>query len=162
MKRLGIAGAVTCLMLAMGTAPAASAQGPQEAETAVRAVAAELRRSWDARDNEAWLNCFAATPEGLFVSGGTSHTVETMRALNRRLWADRTNESWKNEAVQVIVLGDDTALLLITYTGRYTLPTGVTWEFTASSFSTSLVRKIGGAWKIVSHHNSGAGRQVTR
>lgn len=143
------------------TALPAQAQGLRAVDQAVGAVAAELRRAWDVRDIDAWMACFGA-PEGLVIGGGVSYTLDSLRAANLRIWANRTSESWTNDRVQVIALNDTTALLQITYSGRYTLQSGVTWEVKASSFSTSLVRKIGNAWKIVAHHNSGSATQLPR
>jgi len=148
-------------LVAVRPAQAQKAPKAKEVETAARAVAAELRRVWDARDNEAFAKCFAE-PEGLFVSGGASYTVASLQAQNAKIWADRANESWKNDAVKVIVLGDDAALLQITFSGRYTLATGVTWEFASSAFTTVLIRRFGGDWKIVAYHNSGSGKQVPK
>jgi len=155
-----ILGAVAVGMTFMTASPV-HAQGASVVDQEVRAVAAELRRSWDTRDIDGWMACFG-NPEGLVIGGGVSYTLESLREANLRIWANRTSESWTNDRVQVIALDDTTALLQITYSGRYTLQSGVTWEFKASSFSTSLVRKTGNAWKIVAHHNSGSGTQVPK
>jgi ketosteroid isomerase-like protein len=153
-----IAAAVVGLVLA-GPQSAKAQNGPK-VEQGVKAVVAELRRSWDARDIDAQMAQFAS-PEGLLIVGGVSHTLESLKASFQKAWADRTNESWTNERVQVIPLSDSAAVALVTYKGRYTLTaTSVTWDVNA--YSTFLMRRIGSAWKIVSYQNSGAGRQVPK
>jgi hypothetical protein len=156
--RLVIGAAVVGLILA-GPRPA-QAQNAQKVEQGVKAVVAELRRSWDARDINAQMAQFAS-PEGLFVGGGVSYTLESLKASFLKAWADRTSELWTDERVQVIALSDSAALAQVTYKGRYTLTaTNVTWDVNA--YSTFLIRKLGSTWKIVAYQNSGAGRQVPK
>jgi hypothetical protein len=130
-------------------------------ETEVKALAAELRRSWDARDLDAYMACFGK-PEGLIIIGGESLSLDTLKArTSREAWNKRKDESWENTNVQVIPLTNTSALLQITYSGRFTyIPTGVTWEFKSSAFTSSLVRNINGEWKVVAHQNSASGKQV--
>jgi hypothetical protein len=83
-----------------------------------------------------------------------------MKARIEVVWSDRTSESWKQDKVDVLALSDTTALLQITWSGRYTLKSGAIWEYKSTSFATYLVRKFGDSWKIVAGHESGRGTQV--
>lgn len=147
------------LCLALPVFATARAQANPDVEKGVRALAAEFVRNWKARDINAVMACHAE-PEGLLIWGGTSHTLASMKARIVELWNDRTSESWQQDKVDVIVLGPNTALLQITWSGRYTLRSGAIWEFKSSSFDTCLVKKFGDRWKIVAGQNSGRGTQV--
>jgi hypothetical protein len=60
------------------------------------------------------------------------------------------------------VLSDTSALLQITWSGRFTRTNGQTWEYKSNSFSTWLLQKRGNAWKIVAEHGSASGTQVKK
>jgi hypothetical protein len=158
MRRLNV---MIVLATVLFSATSGRAQSSQTVEQGAGAIAAELARSWNARDNDAWMACFGPL-EGLIIGGGVSHTLDSMRAENVRLWKERSNESWTIDKVQVIKLDDRSAILQTTWSGRYTLATGVTWEFKSSAFMTSLVRRVGNNWRIVAHHNSASGKQVPK
>jgi hypothetical protein len=150
------------LLLALGSFIPAISQNKSAIEKEVKALAEEFRRAWDARDNDALMACYGK-PEGLIIVGGESLSLDTMRVRNQYYWSNRKDESWANEKVNVIPLTDNSALMQITFSGRYTwIPTGAIWEFKSSAFITSLVKKTDGKWKIVAHQNSGAGKQVNK
>jgi uncharacterized protein (TIGR02246 family) len=150
------------LLIAMAAFQPAISQNKSVIEKEVKALAEELRRAYDTRDNNALMACFGK-PEGLFVIGGESLSLDTMRVRHQYYWSNRKDESWVNEKVNIIPLTDNSALMQITFSGRYTwIPTGVTWEFKSSAFLTSLVKKTDGKWKIVASQNSVAGKQVTK
>ena len=148
---------LVCLVVS-AFAPVAARANP-EVEKGARALAAELHRSWAVRDLNAYMACFGKL-EGLLVWGGTSHTLDSMKARCEVILTDRTSESWKQDKVDVLTLSNNTALLQVTWSGRYTLKSGAIWEFKSTSFATYLIRKSGSTWKIVAGHESGRGTQV--
>ena len=135
------------------------AQNSPDVEKGVRALAADMKRAFDARDVTAVMANYGK-PEGLHVWGGTNHTLDSIKARIETVWSDRTSESWKQDKVDVLALSNNTALLQITWSGRYTLKSGAIWEYKSTSFSTYLVRKVGNTWKIVASHESARGTQV--
>jgi uncharacterized protein (TIGR02246 family) len=137
-----------------------AAQNTQAVEQAVKAVAAEQKRAFAAHDLDACLAVYDTQPGGLLIWGGKVHTLQSMRARIQEVWSERTTETWTHDRLQVIVLSDSSALLQITWSGRYTRTNGQTWEFKSTSFSTWLLQKRGNAWKIVAEHGSGSGTQV--
>lgn len=147
------------LSLSLSALVPTHARANPEVEKGVRAVAANLRRGWDARDMNTYMACFAQ-PEGLFVWGGSTLTLQDMKNRVEKAWDERSSDSWTNDEVEVIVIDRNSALLQITWSGRFTLKTGATWEFKGSSFGTYLVRKFGDRWKIVASHESARGTQV--
>ncbi|MDO8539979.1 MAG: SgcJ/EcaC family oxidoreductase [Opitutaceae bacterium] len=142
--------------------PVVAAQNTQAVEQAVKAVAAELRRTWNAHDADAYMALFDTQPSGLFISTGKAYSHQELRARVQEVWSGRTTDTWTNDRVQVIVLSDTSALLQITMSGRYTRTNGQEWEFKSSMFGTFLVQKRGNAWKIVAEQNSGSGTQVKK
>jgi len=157
MKRL-----MTALVLgALLVAPQmAAAQNTQTVERELRAFAESLRQAWDSHDAGKYLDFFDPQPTGLFILGGVAYSHAALRTRAQTIMDDRTGESWTNDRVQIIVLSDTSALLQITYSGRYTLKNGQTWEFKSSAFTTSLMQKRAGVWKIVAHQNSASGTLV--
>lgn len=151
----------TLLLCAVLSVPlSALAQNRADVEKGVQDLAARYGKAWDTKDINALMDCFGP-PEGLLIGGGTTYKdLDTMKARAIQLWSDRTAETWKNESVHVIVLDDNTAFMQIVLSGRYTLNSGVTWEYKSSASLTALVRRLGGKWKIVAHSNAGAGKQV--
>jgi ketosteroid isomerase-like protein len=148
-----------CLILPAFVTIQGQAQNSNDVEKGVRALAADMKRAFDARDLTAVMANYGK-PEGLHVWGGTNHTLDSIKARIETVWSDRTNESWKQDKVDVLALSNNTALLQITWSGRYTLKSGAIWEYKSTSFSTYLVRKSGTTWKIVASHESGRGTQV--
>lgn len=150
------------LLLAIGTFQPAFSQNKSALEKEITALAQEMRRAYDVRDNDALMACYGK-PEGLFIIGGESLSLDSMRARHQFYWSNRKDESWVNEKVNVIPLTSNSAFMQITFSGRYTwIPTGVTWEFKSSAFFTSLLKKIDGKWKIVASQNSAVGKQVPK
>lgn len=156
MQRRTLVALVTLLGV---TATPLLAQNSAGVEPGVRMLADALRRTWDARDIDAYMQNFGE-PEGLIVSGGTAHTLQSLRETTQRIWSDRTSDVWKNDRVDVIPLGSDAALMQITFSGRYTLRSGVTWNCPSSAVTTALVRRIAGQWKIVASQNAGSCTQT--
>lgn len=150
------------LLLAIGTFQSAISQNKSALEKEITAFAQKFIQAYDTRDNDALMACFGK-PEGLIIVGGESLSLDTLRVRHQYYWSNRRDESWVFEKVNVIPLTDNSALMQITISGRYIwIPTGVTWEFKSSAFTTSLVRKTDGKWKIVAHQNSGVGKQVSK
>jgi len=148
-----------CLIVPAFVPVQAQAQNSNDVEKGVRALAADMKRAWDARDITAVMANYGK-PEGLHVWGGTNHTLDSIKARIETVWSDRTSDAWTQDKVDVLVLSNSTALLQITWSGRYTLKSGAIWEFKSTSFASYLVRKVGNAWKIVASHESARGTQV--
>lgn len=147
-----------CVLLSVALAASALDRG--NVEKGVQDLAARQRKAWDAKDIHALMDCYGPL-EGLLFSGGTKiEDLDTLKARTLQTWSDRTADSWTNDRVHVIVIDANTALMQIVFSGRYTLKSGVTWEFNSSASFTSLVRRFGDKWKIVANSNTGSGKQV--
>ena len=137
-----------------------SARANPEVEKGVQALAAQHRKAWDTRDINLLMDCYGP-PEGLLIGGGTIYPdLAALKERTLQIWSDRTADAWKNDRVHVVVLDANTALMQIVFSGRYTLKSGVTWEFNSSASLTTLVRRLGGKWKIVAYANAASGKQV--
>lgn len=134
----------------------------QDAVTAIRAVSAEWNRAYNVRDANAVVALFDERPIGLFTFGGTAYVRDSLKAMHERVWAGRRDEAWTVDRADVVMLNDQTALLTMVWSGRYTTTAGTTWEFKSSAIATVIVQRRGAAWKIVAMHNSGSGTQVRR
>jgi uncharacterized protein (TIGR02246 family) len=128
----------------------------------VRAIATEWNRAYNARNADAVAALFDDRPIGLFVFGGAAVPKDSLKAFHERSWASRRDEAWTVDRADVVMLGDESALLTMTWSGRYTTAAGVTWEYKSSAIATVVAQRRGSTWKIVAMQNSGSGVRVQR
>lgn len=148
------------LLVATGLfAPVAQAQDRSAVERAVSGLAAEWNRTWNAHDAGAWAALFDR-PVGVFIFGATAYPLDSIKPVAARYMSQRSNEAWTVDKVHVVPLSDTSAFLQFTLSGRYTLASGITWEYDRSAHVTALVHKRGNAWKIVASANSAGGRRL--
>lgn len=152
---VGVLGVV--LLLAMPGVAAAQREDPI---AQVRSIAAEWNRAYNARDANAVIALFDDRPIGLFVFGGTAYHKDSLKAFHESVWATRRDEAWTVDRADVVMLNDQTALLTMTWSGRYTTSAGIIWEFKSSAVATVIAQRRGNAWKIVAMHNAGSGVRV--
>lgn len=148
------------IALAIKAAPIA-AQRSATIEVEVKALNAEWRRAWAERDLDRYISFFDQTSPGLFILGGETLSLDSLRARVSGVVGQRTNEQWIENVVVVTPLNDSTAFLQTNSRGRYTLANGQTWENVGGGV-TALVKKRGSGWKIVAYQNAiSGGRRVT-
>lgn len=148
------------LLVATGLlASVAQGQDRSAVERAVGGVAAEWNRTWNAHDAGAWAALFDR-PVGLFIFGASAYPLDSIKPVAVRYMSQRSNEVWTVDKVHVVPLSDTSAFLQFTLSGRYTLASGVTWEYDGSAHVTALVHKRGAVWKIVASANSAGGRRL--
>lgn len=148
------------IALAIPAAPIA-AQRSATIEEEVKALNAEWKRAWAARDLDAYIGVFDRASPGLFILGGEALTLDSLRARVSRVVSQRTNETWTEDLLVVTPLNDSTAFLQTSSHGRYTLQNGQMWEHVGGGV-TALVKRRGSGWKIVAFQNAiSGGRRVT-
>ena len=153
MKSVRSTGALLALFI---TAQPTSAQTQNAIEQAVTAVASEWLRAYNAHDVDAFMATFDE-PVGLLIWGRAAPSLDSLRVSVKAVMAQRSNDVWSMDHRTVTVFNDSTAFLQEIETGHYTLPTGVTWECPSGGYMTALMRKRGGAWKIVAMQNHVSG-----
>jgi uncharacterized protein (TIGR02246 family) len=154
---------VTALLVSVSLAtPCMVAAQNQAGVPAVKALAAEWTRAVNAHDASAVVALYDEKPIGLFVFGGTAYARDSLKGFHERTWAARSNEAWTVDRADVVMLSDQTALMTVTWSGRYTTNAGVTWEFKSNAIATAIVQRRGTAWKIVAMQNAASGTQVRK
>lgn len=149
----------TLLALALVAHPLA-AQNTKAMEEGVKALNTEWKRAWAAHDIDRYMAVFDHASPGLFILGGEALSLDSLRARVSRVMSQRTNEAWTEDLAIVTPLNDSTAFLQASSHGRFTLPSGQTWEYSGGG-ATALVKRRGSGWKIVAFQNAiSGGRQV--
>jgi len=127
----------------------ASAEGPPA--TAVRSVLGAQVEAWNRGDLEGFMAGYWRSPELVFCSGGTVTRGwdETLARYRKRYQSEgREMGRLRFDAVEVVPLGEDAALAR----GAWRLVMSDGKE--PHGLFTLILRRTGGAWRIVHDHTS--------